>query len=235
MLTWITLRGAGGWVGGTAIVPPDRAGARRTSSGSGRRDADAGWDGVLADRTRRANGGDRRRGGLFPDGARCDARCWTPHPVDRLGLRCAHFPSRASTGRANPRPLARSCIGWSSANPNSRFSCCAGNTDAFKSLFRGSTLFTMIKWMRHKRIHTKLDGHHPEDRHPRRCARVDGGAAPARHAPAADVSTRGRPSIPWVLTFVRMTETERASCRTSWSRETGALRDLGFERFVGFA
>jgi hypothetical protein len=69
--------------------------------------------------------------------------------------------SRASTGRANPRPLARSCIGWSSANPNSRFACRAGNTGAFKSLFRGSTLFTMINWMRHKRIHTKLDGHHP--------------------------------------------------------------------------
>jgi hypothetical protein len=41
----------------------------------------------------------------------------------------------------------------------------------------------------------------PEDRHHRRCAGVDGGTAPARHAPAADVSTRGRPSIPWVLTF----------------------------------
>jgi phosphatidylserine/phosphatidylglycerophosphate/cardiolipin synthase-like enzyme len=35
------------------------------------------------------------------------------------------------------------------------------DTGAIKSLFRGSTLFTMIKWMRHKRIHTKLDGHHP--------------------------------------------------------------------------
>ena len=35
------------------------------------------------------------------------------------------------------------------------------DTGAIKSLFRGSTLFTMLKWMRHKRIHTKLDGHHP--------------------------------------------------------------------------
>jgi hypothetical protein len=31
------------------------------------------------------------------------------------------------------------------------------DTGAIKSLFRGSTLFTMLKWMRHKRIHTKLD------------------------------------------------------------------------------
>ena len=35
------------------------------------------------------------------------------------------------------------------------------DTGAIKSLFRGSTFFTMLKWMRHPRIHTKLDGHHP--------------------------------------------------------------------------
>jgi phosphatidylserine/phosphatidylglycerophosphate/cardiolipin synthase-like enzyme len=35
------------------------------------------------------------------------------------------------------------------------------DTGAIKSLFRGSTIFTMMKWMQHKRIHTKLDGHHP--------------------------------------------------------------------------
>lgn len=32
---------------------------------------------------------------------------------------------------------------------------------ALKSLFRGSTAFTILKWMQHPRIHTKLDGHHP--------------------------------------------------------------------------
>lgn len=32
---------------------------------------------------------------------------------------------------------------------------------ALKTLFRGSTVLTIIKWMRHPRIHTKLDGHHP--------------------------------------------------------------------------
>ncbi|WP_380787290.1 phospholipase D-like domain-containing protein [Sphingomonas sp. R86521] len=35
------------------------------------------------------------------------------------------------------------------------------DTGAIKSLFRGSTILTMLKWMRHPRIHTKLDGHHP--------------------------------------------------------------------------
>lgn len=32
---------------------------------------------------------------------------------------------------------------------------------AIKSLFRGKTIFTVMKWMKHPRIHTKLDNHHP--------------------------------------------------------------------------
>ncbi|GGE76249.1 phospholipase D-like domain-containing protein [Sphingomonas prati] len=32
---------------------------------------------------------------------------------------------------------------------------------AIKSLFRGRTIFTLLRWMRHPRIHTKLDGKHP--------------------------------------------------------------------------
>lgn len=32
---------------------------------------------------------------------------------------------------------------------------------AIKALRRGSTVFTVLKWMRHPRIHTKLDGAHP--------------------------------------------------------------------------
>ncbi len=32
---------------------------------------------------------------------------------------------------------------------------------ALRTLFRGTTIFTLIKWMWHKRIHTKLDAAHP--------------------------------------------------------------------------
>ncbi|MEJ7926420.1 phospholipase D-like domain-containing protein [Sphingobium sp. AN641] len=32
---------------------------------------------------------------------------------------------------------------------------------AIKAMFRGTTPFTILKWMRHPRIHVKLDGHHP--------------------------------------------------------------------------
>ncbi|MGE7206902.1 phospholipase D-like domain-containing protein [Sphingomonas sp. NPDC019816] len=35
------------------------------------------------------------------------------------------------------------------------------DTGAIKSMFRGRTVFTVLKWMAHKRIHTKLEGHHP--------------------------------------------------------------------------
>jgi phosphatidylserine/phosphatidylglycerophosphate/cardiolipin synthase-like enzyme len=32
---------------------------------------------------------------------------------------------------------------------------------AINTLFRGTTIFTLLRWMRHPRIHTKLDGAHP--------------------------------------------------------------------------
>ena len=32
---------------------------------------------------------------------------------------------------------------------------------ALRALFRGTTVLTVLKWMRHPRIHTLLDGHHP--------------------------------------------------------------------------
>jgi phosphatidylserine/phosphatidylglycerophosphate/cardiolipin synthase-like enzyme len=35
------------------------------------------------------------------------------------------------------------------------------DTGALGALFRGTTVLTVLKWMRHPRIHTKLDGHHP--------------------------------------------------------------------------
>jgi phosphatidylserine/phosphatidylglycerophosphate/cardiolipin synthase-like enzyme len=35
------------------------------------------------------------------------------------------------------------------------------DTGALKSLFRGSTAVTAVKWALHSRIHLKLDGHHP--------------------------------------------------------------------------
>lgn len=46
-------------------------------------------------------------------------------------------------------------------NPDLEIFLLRWDTGAIKSLFRGTTILTMLKWMRHPRIHTKLDGHHP--------------------------------------------------------------------------
>ena len=35
------------------------------------------------------------------------------------------------------------------------------DTGALKTLFHGRTLFTILRWMRDRQIHLKLDGHHP--------------------------------------------------------------------------
>ncbi|MEN2787490.1 phospholipase D-like domain-containing protein [Sphingomonas qilianensis] len=46
-------------------------------------------------------------------------------------------------------------------NPGLRVYTLRWDTGAIKTLGRGSTIFTIAKWMMHKRIATKLDGYHP--------------------------------------------------------------------------
>jgi len=46
-------------------------------------------------------------------------------------------------------------------NPDLELYLLRWDLGALKSLFRGNTAFTLLKWMRHPRIHVRLDGHHP--------------------------------------------------------------------------
>jgi phosphatidylserine/phosphatidylglycerophosphate/cardiolipin synthase-like enzyme len=46
-------------------------------------------------------------------------------------------------------------------NPDLEVYLLRWDTGAIKSVFRGDTIFTLAKWMRHPRIHTKLDNAHP--------------------------------------------------------------------------
>jgi phosphatidylserine/phosphatidylglycerophosphate/cardiolipin synthase-like enzyme len=84
---------------------------------------------------------------------------------------------------------------------------------AIKTLGRGSTMLTVLKWMRHPRIHTKLDGRHPPAAsHHQKIVSIDDGFAfcggidmtgdrwdtrahadadPGRHRPG------GQPYMPW--------------------------------------
>ena len=46
-------------------------------------------------------------------------------------------------------------------NPDLHLYLLRWDLGAVKSLFRGRTAFTLVKWMRHPRITVRLDGHHP--------------------------------------------------------------------------
>jgi phosphatidylserine/phosphatidylglycerophosphate/cardiolipin synthase-like enzyme len=53
-------------------------------------------------------------------------------------------------------------IGWLvDRKPDLHIHLLRWDMGAIKSLFRGTTIVTLLKWMRHPRITVKLDGHHP--------------------------------------------------------------------------
>ena len=60
-----------------------------------------------------------------------------------------------------PRPVGAFIHKLVVDNPELEVFLLRWDLGALKTLGRGSTFFTVLKWMRHPRIHTKLDGHHP--------------------------------------------------------------------------
>jgi phosphatidylserine/phosphatidylglycerophosphate/cardiolipin synthase-like enzyme len=60
-----------------------------------------------------------------------------------------------------PRAVGAFIHGLVEATPELEVFLLRWDLGALKTLVRGSTFFTVLKWMRHPRIHTKLDGHHP--------------------------------------------------------------------------
>ncbi|KQU49633.1 phospholipase [Sphingomonas sp. Leaf339] len=60
-----------------------------------------------------------------------------------------------------PRSLGAFVYDVVERNPDLEVFLLRWDLGAIKSLGRGGTLFTVLKWMAHPRIHTKLDGHHP--------------------------------------------------------------------------
>lgn len=59
------------------------------------------------------------------------------------------------------RPLGRFLYEVVEANPELEIFLLRWDVGAIKSLARGSTIFSVLRWMAHPRIHTKMDGHHP--------------------------------------------------------------------------
>jgi phosphatidylserine/phosphatidylglycerophosphate/cardiolipin synthase-like enzyme len=76
------------------------------------------------------------------------------------------FDGRITLGRAGPGDPAPERVGdfiyWLAENrPELEIYLLRWDLGALKMLNRGSTILTVLKWMSHKRIHTKLDGAHP--------------------------------------------------------------------------
>ncbi|MEH3106176.1 MAG: phospholipase D-like domain-containing protein [Sphingomonas fennica] len=76
------------------------------------------------------------------------------------------FDARVDLGSSAEAPDAPRQVGefilWlADRTPTLTVNLLRWDIGAIKSLFRGNTMLTVLRWMRHKRITTKLDGHHP--------------------------------------------------------------------------
>lgn len=60
-----------------------------------------------------------------------------------------------------PEAVGEFILWLANRNPELQIYLLRWDMGALKTLGRGSTIWTTIKWMRHERIHTKLDGVHP--------------------------------------------------------------------------
>ncbi len=112
---------------------------------------------------------------------------------------------------------------------------------ALKALVRGSTVLTVVKWMRHPRIHTKLDGHHPTGgSHHQKivsiddcfafCGGIDMTAArwdtrEHRDEEAGRLTPAGKPYKPWHDATTAISGACAAAlgdlCRSRWLSATG--------------
>ncbi|WP_235919337.1 phospholipase D-like domain-containing protein [Aureimonas psammosilenae] len=76
------------------------------------------------------------------------------------------FDARITLGRGGeddhaPEPLGDFVLWLVRNRPELEIYLLRWDLGALKTVFRGSTVFTLLKWLRHRRIHTLLDRHHP--------------------------------------------------------------------------
>jgi phosphatidylserine/phosphatidylglycerophosphate/cardiolipin synthase-like enzyme len=115
------------------------------------------------------------------------------------------------------------------------------DTGALKSLFRGSTAVTAVKWALHPRIHMKLDGHHPAaSSHHQKLVSIDDGLAFCGgidmtgdrwdtrahvHDDSRRVQPDGTPYKPWHDATTALSGAIAGvvaqECRDRWERATG--------------
>ena len=68
------------------------------------------------------------------------------------------YDCRAETG---PATVGEFVYWLVQRNPELEVYLLRWDVGALRALLRGTTVLTVLKWMRHPRIHTRLDGHHP--------------------------------------------------------------------------
>ncbi len=64
-------------------------------------------------------------------------------------------------GREGPAAVGPFITWLTKRNPDLQVYLLRWDMGALKALFRGANIWTLLRWLRHRRIHTRLDGHHP--------------------------------------------------------------------------
>lgn len=126
-------------------------------------------------------------------------------------------------------------------NPELHLYLLRWDTGALKGMFRGTTAVRLLRWMRHPRIHLKLDGHHPTgSSHHQKIVAIDDcfafcggidmtGARWDTREHLDDNPSRtnpgGRPYKPWHDATTAISGAAAAAlaqnCRDRWQRATG--------------
>ncbi|KAB0677176.1 phospholipase D-like domain-containing protein [Aureimonas leprariae] len=156
------------------------------------------------------------------------------------------FDARITLGRQGeadegPENLGEFVLWLANRNPELDIHLLRWDVGAVKTLARGSTLLTLARWLRHPRIHTRLDGHHPTGAsHHQKIVTIDDALAfcggidmtgdrwdtrEHRHADPRRKQPNGKPYKPWhdATTAIEgpMAEAVSAIARDRWRRSGG--------------
>ena len=71
------------------------------------------------------------------------------------------FDARIKLGPDEPMKLGDFVLSLVRRRPGLEVYLLRWDMGVLKTLFRGTTVTTLVRWLLHKRIHTRLDGHHP--------------------------------------------------------------------------
>jgi phosphatidylserine/phosphatidylglycerophosphate/cardiolipin synthase-like enzyme len=142
-----------------------------------------------------------------------------------------------------PRTVGELLLWLVARNPDLNIYLLRWDVGALKTFGRGSTIFTLMRWMWHPRIHTKLDGRHPPaashhqklvaiDEDFAFCGGIDMTGSRWDTSEHLDDDPRrvrpgGQPYMPWHDATMAVSGAAAAAiaelCRARWARATGTI------------